>query len=262
MISAETMRSESMEVEIAVLSKPGGRKVNEDTCGYWTGGDYCCCVLSDGAGGHGSGDVASKLVVRTILQRFRKDPACSAEAVAAMLKAANKVVLREQKAHAAQAEMRATVAVLIMDLARSQAIWGHLGDSRVYCFRNGALVSQTRDHSVVQSMIDAGYLEQASLRTNPKRSVLTAAIGNADELEPAILEEPVALSSDQVFLLCSDGWWECVEESRMQDELGQVVAPREWLLALEQELKSNARPNHDNYSAIALWLNTRSALFF
>ena len=261
-MSAETVQSDSMEVEIAVVSKPGGREVNEDACGYWTSDDYCCQVLSDGAGGHGAGDVASKVVVRTVLQAFRAAPACTPETVAALLEEANRNVLKEQGDHPDQADMRATAAVLILDRVKSCAVWGHLGDSRVYCFRGGRLVSQTRDHSVVQAMIDAGFLDAGSIRSNPKRSVLTAAVGNGEECAPALLETPAVLTGEEVFLICSDGFWEYVDEQRMEQELEQASGPEAWLKAMEEELLRKARPNHDNYSAIAVRLRTQSAFFF
>jgi serine/threonine protein phosphatase PrpC len=261
-MSAETVQGESMEVEIAVLCNPGGREVNEDACGYWTSDNYCCQVLSDGAGGHGAGDVASKVVVRSVLQAFRAAPACTPETVAALLEEANRTVLKEQGTHADQADMRATAAVLILDLVNSCAVWGHLGDSRVYFFHNGAIIAQTRDHSVVQSMIDAGFLEAGSIRTNPKRSVLTAAMGNAEECAPGLLETPQVLTDEDAFLICSDGFWEYVDEHRMEQELEQASSPEAWLKAMEAELLRKARPRHDNYSAIAVRLHSQTAFYF
>jgi len=259
---ADSTETDAPQVEIAVVSKPGGRAINEDACGYWTSDAFCCQILSDGAGGHGSGDVASKIVVRTVLQKFREAPGCSPQTVLALMKEANATVLKEQGTRPDQAEMRATAAVLLLDIASSQAIWGHLGDSRVYCFREGRIVSQTRDHSVVQSMVDAGFLEPSSVRTSPKRSVLTAAMGNSEECDPAVPETSLSLTGDEVFLLCSDGFWEYVEEDKMEEELGRSAGPEAWLNALEEELKRKARPHHDNYSAIAVWLRTQTAIFF
>lgn len=262
MITAETLRSEAMNVDMAVLSKAGGREVNEDACGYCTSGEFCCYVLSDGAGGHGCGDVASQVVVRTVLEKFRDAPGGSVETVAMLLDAANEVVVMEQRRVAEQGDMRATVAVLILDLVNATAIWGHVGDSRVYGFRNGAICSQTRDHSVVQSMVDAGFLQPESVRTNPKRSVLTAAIGNASGCEPDIPQAALGLTGEEVFLICSDGLWEYVDERVLETELGRAVGPEPWLRALEEELLRNARSNHDNYSAIAVWLSSQDAIFF
>jgi len=67
-------------MEIAVLSKPGGRTHNEDACGYWTSDGLCCWVVSDGAGGHGGGDVASKLVSAPCCASSRPRRRCRAAA--------------------------------------------------------------------------------------------------------------------------------------------------------------------------------------
>lgn len=262
MITVETLRSEAMNVDIAVLSKVGGREVNEDACGYCTTGEFCCCVLSDGAGGHGCGEVAAQVVVRTVLEKFRAAPGGSRETVAMLLDAANEAVVAEQHRVAEQADMRATAVVLILDLGNATAIWGHVGDSRVYGFRNGSLFFQTRDHSVVQSMIDAGFIEPSSVRTHPKRSVLTAAMGDAAGCECAAPEAALGLTAEEVFLLCSDGFWEYVDEGALETELGRAVSPRPWLEALEADLLRNARVHHDNYSAIAVWLTSQDAILF
>ena len=70
-----------MQLEVSVLSNPGGRERNEDACGFWTGDGGCFCVVSDGAGGHGGGDVASKLAVRMILTAFQESPECTGAAI-------------------------------------------------------------------------------------------------------------------------------------------------------------------------------------
>lgn len=262
MITAEKLCSDAMNADLAVLSQAGGREVNEDACGYCTSGAFCCCVLSDGAGGHGCGDVASQVVVRTVLQKFRDAPGGSPATMAMLVDAANEAVVAEQRRVAAQRDMRATAAILLLDFANATAIWGHVGDSRVYLFRNGSLCAQTRDHSVVQSMVDAGFLPPESVRTNPKRSVLTAAVGDAAGCARAIPEAPLSLVGEEVFLLCSDGFWEYVDETVLEAELGRAVSPEPWLRALEEHLHRNARPNHDNYSAIAVWLTSQEAILF
>ena len=74
-----------MYLEIAKLSKTGGRSVNEDACDYWFASNLSCCVLSDGLGGHFGGDVASQLVVSSVRARFNKQPECSAQAIELLL---------------------------------------------------------------------------------------------------------------------------------------------------------------------------------
>lgn len=245
-----------MQMEIAVLSKPGGRSYNEDACGYWTSDSVCCWVLSDGAGGHGGGDYASSLVVKTILDDFSRAPYMSAAAIHEALRHANQTVIEHQHEERRLRDMRATVAVLLIDQNTRTAQWGHVGDSRIYCFRNGARLMQTRDHSVVQSIIDAGMVDASQLRSHPQRSVLLAALGSEEDFDPAVAAEPMSLQDGDVFLLCSDGLWEYVDEFTMERSLTHTTTPQAWLDVLETELARRADPRNDNYSALAIWLGS------
>src|SRR5262245_53924146 len=100
-----------MRVEISVLSKPGGRELNEDAFGFWANAGVCFCVVSDGAGGQGGGDIASKLAVSAALGWFRATPHCSGQAIKAALDSANDAVMHEQGSAPRLANMRATAVV-------------------------------------------------------------------------------------------------------------------------------------------------------
>ena len=63
-----------MELDIAILSRQGGRPYNEDACGHWNSDQHLVCVVADGAGGHGGGDIASRLAVQHVLERFVAQP--------------------------------------------------------------------------------------------------------------------------------------------------------------------------------------------
>jgi PPM family protein phosphatase len=189
-----------VRLELSVLSKPGGRRVNEDACGVWSSEatGACYCVVSDGAGGHGGGDVASKLVVERVLGWFQRQPEVSGEAIAAALAAANQSVIDLQQRDERLANMRATAVVLAVDAQRMLACWGHLGDSRLYCFRRGRVIVQTRDHSVVQTMVDAGFVEPAELRNNARRNALLAALGQEEGFSPKVERERHAIQAGDV----------------------------------------------------------------
>lgn len=247
-----------MKIEIAVLSKPGGRSRNEDACGYWTSDGWCCWVLSDGAGGHGGGDVASKSVVATILREFAAAPEVMPGTVFTLIRRANDTLLHEQQSDSRLRDMRATVAILALDCGRQLACWGHLGDSRVYGFRSGHVRFQSRDHSVMQSMLDAGIGDAAMLRQHPQRGALLAALGSADDVQPELSREAEAVCDGDVFMLCSDGLWEYVEEPTMERLLVCSPTAESWLAALEAEVLARAKREHDNYSAIAVWLGDRA----
>jgi serine/threonine protein phosphatase PrpC len=149
--------------------------------------------------------------------------------------------------------MRTTAVVLAVDFEHGLATWAHLGDSRLYCFRRGEIVVQTRDHSVVQSLVEAGLLQAKDLRTAPDRSKLLAALGDLDSFEPRVATELFALEDDDKFLLCTDGLWEYVEESELQATLAAAESAEEWLRLLEGRVLARGRTGQDNYSALAVW---------
>jgi serine/threonine protein phosphatase PrpC len=241
-----------MKLEIAQVSKTGGRPQNEDACGVWSGEDACFCVLSDGAGGHGGGAVASKLAVKHVLQAFQQTPDCSAAALQSAMRRANDAIGREQTTQAALQSMRATAVVLAVDTRRLEARWGHLGDSRLYCLRGSRILEQTRDHSVVQSMVDAGYVPMESLRSLPERSKLLAALGDSQHFVPAISPKPHAVRGGDLFLLCSDGFWEHVEEAEIEASAARAVSAEGWLRDLEGQVTRKGGVKQDNYSAIVV----------
>lgn len=242
-----------MYLEIAKLSKVGGRKVNEDACDYWSASSLSCCVLSDGLGGHFGGDVASQLVVSSVHERFNKQPECSAHAIQLLLHTADDAIVRKQQKNITLKDMRATAVVLIVDTVRRLAIWGHIGDSRLYCFRKGRVISQTRDHSISQNMVDMGYLKQTEVRTSPTRNQLYAALGNGDSSEVDIFPTEFPIIYEDVFLMCSDGLWEYVEEHEMESMLNSASSAAEWLDVLEKQVLIRGHEKQDNYSAIAIW---------
>ena len=242
-----------MRLEIAVLSKAGGREPNEDAFGCWSARDASFCLLSDGAGGHGGGDVASKLAVRAALAWFQTSPECSAANIASALRSAHDGIMLSQRAGEGLANMRATAVVLVVDTARAAAIWGHLGDSRLYCFRNDALIARTKDHSVVQRMVDAGYLHDEDLRRAPDRSQLFAALGQDENFSPTVSDAPLALIDGDAFLLCTDGFWEYIEDAAMAEALAGAASPEHWLACMEQQVVAHGGKDQDNYSAVAVW---------
>lgn len=243
-----------MEFDTANLSQPGGRSYNEDASASRVGEHAGCWVVCDGAGGHGGGDVASRVAVDVIAQRFGEIGQADIETVAELLQDANEAVIEHQYQAPELRNMRSTVVMLVVDRTQATAAWGHVGDSRLYCIRDGRILHQTRDHSVVQSLVDAGYAERDALRTHPQRSVLLSALGTEDDFEASFAAHPLKLVHGDVFLLCTDGWWEYVHEDAMLSLLAQAGTPKQWLDLMEAELLANARPGHDNYTALAVWV--------
>ena len=245
-----------LQVHTCYRSETGGRARNEDACGYWQAGPAACWVLSDGAGGHGSGDLAAKIVVQQVLQAFQARPEASVPQALALLQQAQQEVRREKTLGATRDDMHATAALLLIDRARERGVFAHVGDSRLYQFRRGRVLRQTRDHSLVQQLVDAGYGQAGEIRRHPQRHLLTQAIGAADPLEISVSPQPFEVLAGDVFLLCSDGWWEWVDEAEMESTLAAHPSRQPvgsgWLDAMAGRIASTAPARHDNYSALCV----------
>jgi serine/threonine protein phosphatase PrpC len=244
-------------MELATLTRRGGRSYNEDACGHWHSDSHLCCVVADGAGGHGGGDKASKLAVQFILAAYAARPENSAAAIERTIIETNRSIIAHRADDKAQQNMHSTVVSLFMDLELDCATWGHCGDSRLYVFRGGRIAARTRDHSLVQSLIDGGLLTEAGMRSHPQRSELLSALGVAeDDLQVSVSTEPWQVQAGDVFLLCTDGIWEYVEDVQLEEALIASASPNAWLHALEQQVLSGAshKPSHDNYTALAVWV--------
>ena len=253
-----------LSLEVALLSDRGGRKYNEDACGHWHSEQHLCCVVADGAGGHGGGDIASKLAVRHMIEQFAAAPFDTPEEVVDLLLDTNATVLRHQASGGVQRDMHSTVVAMFIGLGDGRALWGHAGDSRLYVFRNGQMLARTRDHSVVQHLVDAGLLSPDQMRGHPQRSELLSALGTETDLvRVSAASQPWVLRSGDAFLLCTDGLWEFVNEAEMSASLARATSPVDWLGRMEELVLRHAahlgETHHDNFSGIAVWVGDPSA---
>ena len=245
-----------LALEVAILSETGGRRYNEDACGHWHSDRDLCCVLSDGAGGHGGGDVAAKLAVSHLIHAFAARPTEDGEALGDRVKATNRAVIEARVPQTATAHMHATVVCLVLDFVHHRAHWSHTGDSRLYWFRDGQLLERTRDHSMVQTLVDAGLLADAELRTHPKRSELRSALGTDESmLQVAHSGAPRTVEPGDVFLLCTDGVWEHLDEPLFAALLRESASPHGWLAAIESAVQQATAglKSHDNFTALTVW---------
>ena len=248
-------------MEIATLSRRGGRNYNEDACGHWHSDQHLCCVVADGAGGHGGGDKASKIAVQFILAAFATSSQVSAEAMRRNIVETNRSIIQHRADDRALQNMHSTVVALVVDLAGNTANWGHCGDSRLYVFRGGRIAARTRDHSLVQSLVDGGMLAAADMRSHPQRSELLSALGVGEEdLQVSVSTQSWRVEAGDVFLLCTDGLWEYVEDDQLEAALAQAQGAQTWLRDLEQRVLRAAshKPRHDNFTALAIWVGEAS----
>ncbi len=236
-----------------IISRTGERPVNEDCTGMHRRGDQYGFFLADGLGGHGKGEVASKTAVEQAILQFEAG-GCSEDTLKAVFEAGQAAVLERQEREQSSQSMKTTMTALMMD---EQTIrWGHVGDSRIYYFQNNRLVSRTFDHSVPQMLVAAGEIKEREIRHHPDRNRLLRVMGVEWDRPAYQLAAPVPRKGRQAFLMCSDGFWELVDEKEMTSLLKRSKSVEDWICQMEVLVKLHGEgTNMDNYSAVAVWIS-------
>ena len=220
-----------MQLSWAVRTDPGLRRSsNEDS--YCTRPDLGLFIVADGMGGHVAGEVASRLAVETIQTfiaetagadknrtwPFPFEPTVSLEGN--RLKAAFRLANRQiANAMADSADLRgmATTASAVLTGSTTACV-GHVGDSRVYVLKDGALAQVTDDHSWVEEQVRAGTMTSSAARQHPWRNVVTRALSGGADPEIDIVE--LSPKIGERFLLCSDGLSGVVSHETMAEIVG------------------------------------------
>lgn len=205
-------------------------------------------AVADGMGGYGNGDVASDIVT-ALLSEVPTDIDPLA-ALSGQLQLANAAVCARSSALNA-GMMGATVVAMMIENSIANIVWA--GDSRGYLLRSGQLRLLTRDHTVVQDLVENGLLDRANASHHPDAHVVTRAVGGAAELETDAVQVP--LVSGDIVMLCSDGLTACVSDQMIRDILAKSETPEHASRALISEALENGAP--DNVSVIAVFAGTR-----
>lgn len=222
------------------------RKHNEDTIACETGSGLV--IVADGMGGHNAGEVASKIAVNNITESLsaRADgKPHSAYMVRKAITQANSAIYQHAKEHPACSGMGTTVVAALFQ--QQSVILANVGDSRIYRFRQGALKQLTTDHSFIQEMIDNGYMTEEDALESNNRNLITRALGIEADVEVDIAEYKI--KQDDIYLLCSDGLSDLVEE---QSIFSVLVKARNDMERGCKDLVALANENggHDNISVI------------
>lgn len=241
-------------LDVALISKTGGRDNNEDYILKAVYENQECFVLCDGLGGHEKGEIASKLVANIIGEMFEKAgdyPSFLTDSICY----AQKKMLELQNVDETKCQMKTTLVVLVV--TDEIVKWAHIGDSRLYHFYDNATKYQrTKDHSMAQILCSGGEIKEQEIRHHSDRNKLTKVMGavwekNLFELSPMIELD----GSKKAFALMSDGFWEYLDEEEMMECLRETKKSKEWLEKMQAILESRINIKEcDNYSAICVRL--------
>jgi serine/threonine protein phosphatase PrpC len=242
-----------MEIRFAEASSTGAvSKQNEDFIKSWIPSDPeerrsrgLLALIADGVGGHGNGDVASRLAVETALKTFLEaKPDSPARAVlSAMFQAANMAVYDQGMQSGQGLRMATTLSAALF--RHSQVFVGHVGDCRAYLIRGQEITRLTTDHSYAGLQAKMGLISEAEAMTSKLRTVLTRNLGQQPFVR--VDQTTAELSSGNVLVLCSDGLHGSVTEAEMRD----LVLRREPQEACRELLAlAERRGSQDNASVL------------
>ncbi len=239
---------------------PGlAREGNEDYAECWTfsqasGPRLGFFVVADGLGGADSGEVASEMATRAawgvvrarVWEPVLRGEQPSADAVRAALsecvQEANRAVYEARVQ--AKSDMSSTVTMAL--ITDGHATIANVGDSRTYRYGAEGLQAITRDHSLVQRLVDTGQISRAQVYTHPQRNLIFQSIGDRLDVQADLYE--LDLLADDRLILCSDGLWEAVRDEGIEEAL---LAEQEPQRACERLVRyANLAGGEDNISVI------------
>ncbi len=241
-------------IRIAACSLTGARSHNEDVVRHGSTPQGHFAVVADGAGGHRRGAEAAHRSA-DCMERLLRDGGlefCPAS-LTAMVRQAHRVLLAHQDASAAELRMHSTVVTLWIDAAGEHALWTHVGDSRLYRIRQQRTDLVTSDDSVVQRMVRLGLISIEQAAHHPQKNQLVSALGIDGEVEPHTVVRPVEVQEGDAFLLCTDGWWEGLDDQALCSTLARALSPEDWLSGMRLLIEARKMPRQDNFSAVAVW---------
>lgn len=211
-------------------------------------------VVVDGMGGHAEGARAAEVTLKTLLEAFWHTPQPLFDPLGFLhltLGRAHEEVVRIGLHLPMEHRPRATCAVCLVQ--QGSAYWAHVGDSRIYLLRHGAVAARTRDHSHVELLVREGLITPDQAHNHPMRNYVECCLGGDPVLPDMTLGTRRMLLRDDVLFVCTDGVWGGLRDSEIATALTMNgIAVRDQLAALCRTAVGAAGPNSDNTSGAVL----------
>ena len=214
----EEARSPELRVEGGIASDRGCvRETNEvfarvirPTTGVDLAHRGLLAVVCDGMGGHEGGEIASRLAVETIVQRFETDVGDPLAMLPRALQSANRTIFEASLRNAKLKGMGTTCTALV--LRGGLAYSAHVGDSRLYLLRANEIFLMTEDHSAVMDLVRRGLISRDDARHHPDKNIISRALGSRGDVDVTGWPRPFAVLPGDRFLLCTDGLYDLVND--------------------------------------------------
>jgi len=219
------------------------REKNEDAQLVQTQNKIKLLAVADGLGGHQGGEVASNLALQILDTREMNGPNLEEDLKAAFFMA-NKEILKRSLKDPGLAGMGTTLTALAIN--GEKGIIGHIGDSRLYLYRDFQLQQITRDHTLVNELVKKGNITEKEAYSHPQRNLLLQALGLEEEIDLDLKE--IDVKENDIFLLCTDGLTGLLKDK----EIKELIDDRKDMQFIAQEMvkEANLRGGHDNITVV------------
>ena len=205
-----------MAIEFAEVSLTGDREDNQDRAAVASGDGASLLIVMDGMGGHAYGARAAEVGCKVMLELFRTEPKPIFDPLGFLhlaLGRAHTAVVGIGGKLAIDLRPRATCAVCLVQ--RQEAYWAHVGDSRVYHLRGGAVIARTRDHSHVEQLLREGSIREEEIPSHPMRNFVECCLGGEPTLPEMSISRREPLEEGDVLLVCTDGVWSNLKDAEI-----------------------------------------------
>ncbi|HEY5899703.1 MAG TPA: protein phosphatase 2C domain-containing protein [Burkholderiales bacterium] len=241
-----------MKYSVAQDTRIGARRINQDRIGCWSTPDCVLMTVADGLGGHLHGELAAELAVRLLGAAFEREArprlADPDEFLVRTIGAAHAAIVREAERRGYSDTPRTVlVSCVVQD---GYAYWRHVGDSRLYHIRQGRILQRTRDHTVVQQLVEEGRIREEAITSHPERNRLLQCLGGYQAPRPDAAAK-VQLAKEDILLLCSDGFWGPLTQRQMMHAL-TTHALETAIPELVELAERRGGPQCDNISVLAM----------
>ncbi len=243
-----------MKLLTSTICKQGGREYNQDYLDLLVEPDGACLVVCDGLGSYYGSEVASRICASKVIESFAQVKKADRTRIVkpefsqGFIQTAHNCVIDEKENNPKIRSSCTTVACVVTDF--ESTVISHIGDTRVYFFKNNKLHFQTKDHSLSQISVEMGKIPLRDIRSDKDQNKLTRVLGSDYYIPPDCDIYNTPLAPNDAFILCTDGFWEYVYEEEMEEDLASSATPEEALSKMERRLLSRVTKFNDNYSAI------------
>ena len=240
------MRKDEAKFIKEFLSEAGTKAENNDYFGYVLLDNYAIWAVADGFDEEEGAKVAARIAVESAIEYFMLRPRFNYDVIKEMMDYANLKVKEKQEETQKYSLMHTSLLIVISNY--NSILYGNIGNTRFYHIRGGYIISQSRDDTIAQLLVDEEALNISDMRFHRQRNDLLQAIGDFGKIKPNIIKKPVELMEKDVFCLTTVGFWENIDEHDMENDFSRFEDKKQWLNSLEKRILASLRDNIENYT--------------